>query len=110
MLLRLVGAVAVSLVTSAALADITPIADVKRGQSVVVEGVVDRFFDTDEIRLRDDSGTLRVYLGSQTLPLRSGERIVIEGIMDDSLVMNELYAREITRENGEKISVSNTYD
>lgn len=107
---RTFGAIVFSLMAGTALAETVPIADIQRGQSVKVEGVVDRFFDTDEIRLRDDTGTVRVYLGPQALPLRSGERIVVEGVMDDDFVMNELYARQITRENGEKISISRTYE
>lgn len=82
------------------------IADVQRGQSVTVAGVVDRFFDTDEIRLRDDSGAIRVYLGEAAVPVQTGERLVIEGVMDDGLLFNELYARSITRESGEVIAVS----
>ncbi len=110
MLKRTFGAIALCLMAGSALADTTPIADIQRGQSVTVAGVVDRFFDTDEIRLRDETGTVRVYLGPRALPIKSGERIVVEGVMDDDLVMNELYARRITRENGEKISISRTYD
>ncbi|MEM8702044.1 MAG: hypothetical protein AAGF82_09485 [Pseudomonadota bacterium] len=110
MLKRTFGAIALSLMAGSALAGTTPIADIQRGQSVTVAGVVDRFFDTDEIRLRDETGTVRVYLGPQPLPIVSGERLVVEGIMDDDLVMNELYARQITRQNGEKIGISRTYD
>ncbi|MEM1048893.1 MAG: hypothetical protein AAGL24_22265 [Pseudomonadota bacterium] len=110
MLKRTFAAIVFSLMAGTALAETTPIADIQRGQSVTVSGVVDRFFDTDEIRLRDETGTVRVYLGSQPLPIVSGERLVVEGIMDDDLVMNELYARQITRQNGEKIGISRTYD
>ena len=88
----------------------TAIADIERGQSVTVEEVVDRFYGTDEILLRDASGTVRVYLGPKPAALRSGERIVLEEVMDDDLFQNELCAREITRDSGEKISVSGIYE
>lgn len=111
MLKSVFAALAMSFVAStASAADFTAIADIERGQSVTVEGVVDRFYDTDEILLRDASGTVRVYLGPKPAALRSGERIVVEGVMDNDLFQNELYAREITRESGEKMSVSGGYE
>ena len=96
--------------TGPALAEITPIADLQRGHSITVEGVVDRFFDTDEIRLRDASGTVRVYLGPDMLPIESGERIRISGVMDNDIAFNELYAREVTREGGEIITIDRRYE
>ena len=92
------------------LAEVIPIDDIARGQSVTVAGVVEHFFDIDEIRLRDQSGAVRVYLGSGDLPIETGARITVSGIMDDDLFSNELYAREITLENGEILTVSESYD
>ncbi|MEM7645083.1 MAG: hypothetical protein AAF366_21605 [Pseudomonadota bacterium] len=93
-----------------AMADIIPIEDVQRGQPVTVAGVVDRFHDEDEIRLRDDTGTLRVYLGPQPLALDLGDRIQVSGFMDDDLALDELYAREIVTADGAVIAIDRRYE
>ena len=110
MLKYVLGAAALVATAAVAAAETVPIAQIKRGQSVTVQGEVDRFFDTDEIRLRDDSGTVRVYLGPRAVPIDSGERITVEGVMNDDLVNNELYARKITRANGDVIEITGEYD
>ncbi|GGX72214.1 hypothetical protein GCM10007385_46310 [Tateyamaria omphalii] len=102
-------AIAIGIATPA-LSEVVPISSVQRGQTATVEGVVDRFFDSDEIRLRDESGAVRVYLGPQMIDLKSGERIRVSGILDNDLLLNEFYAREITRENGESISIRHQYE
>ena len=58
------------------------------------------FYETDEILLRDASCTVVVHLGPKPAALRSGERIVVEGVTDTDLFQNELYAREIKRKIG----------
>ena len=98
-LVALVGLVA------PAFADVIAISGLERGRTATIEGTVDRFFDSDDIRLRDESGTVRVYLGPDILPIESGERLSISGIMDDDLVLNEFYAREITQENGDVLVI-----
>lgn len=95
---------------SVAVADVTAIKDVKRNQPVTVAGTVDRFHDEDEISLRDETGTLRIYLGPQPAALELGQRIEVSGFMDDDLVGNELYAREITFEDGTVLTVVREYD
>ncbi len=102
-------AIAIGIATPA-LFDVVPIASMQRGQTATVEGFVDKFFDSDEIRLRDESGTVRVYLGPQMIDLKSGERIRVSGVLDNDLFLNEFYAREITRENGENITIRHEYE
>lgn len=96
--------------TTPALADVTSIGDIQRGQPVTVAGVIERFHDEDEIRLRDETGSVRVYLGPQPLALDLGERIQVSGFMDDDLFFNELYAREIVTDDGEVITVERRYE
>ncbi len=93
-------------VTTAAAAEIIPISDIARGQSVTVAGTVEHFFDIDEVRLRDESGAVRVYLGSGDLGIETGDRITVSGVMDDDLFSNELYAREVVQANGEVFTIS----
>ena len=97
--------VAIVGLSTPSVADVIAISEVQRGQTVTVQGTVDHFFDSDEIRLRDESGTLRVYLGPDILPIESGERLRISGIMDNDLFLNELYAREVTRADGTVIEI-----
>ncbi|GFE63986.1 hypothetical protein [Litoreibacter roseus] len=93
-----------------AFADVIPISELQRGQPATVAGVVERFHDEDEIRLRDETGTVRVYLGPQPVALDLGQRIEVSGFMDNDLIRNELYAREIVAENGETITVERRYE
>lgn len=93
-----------------ALADVTAIEDVRRNQPVTVAGVVDRFHDEDEIRLRDETGTLRVYLGPQPVALDLGQSIRVSGFMDGDLIGSELYAREIVLEDGTVVTVEGRYE
>ncbi|MFX0540210.1 hypothetical protein ACEWPM_000545 [Roseovarius sp. S4756] len=92
-----------------ALAQVTAIADVQRNQPVTVAGTVERFHDEDEIRLTDETGSLRVYLGPRPVQLELGQSIQIRGFMDNDLIGNELYAREITMEDGTVVTVDGAY-
>ena len=89
---------------------LTAISDVQRGTMVTVAGTVDRLLDEDEFRLRDDTGTLRVYVGPNWVPADVGEAVTVFGYMDDALVRPELYAREITRADGTIVTLSHRYD
>ncbi|WP_241462561.1 hypothetical protein [Tateyamaria sp. ANG-S1] len=92
------------------LAEITAIADVQRNQPVTVAGTIERFHDEDEIRLRDETGSLRVYIGPQPVALSLGQSIQVSGFMDGNLIRNELYAREIVLEDGTVITVERRYE
>lgn len=109
------GAAAFGLLASTAFADtsehtLTAIADVQRGTMVTVAGTVDRLLDEDEFRLRDGTGTLRVYVGPNRVPADVGEEITVFGMMDDAFIRPELYAREITRADGTVVELSHRYE
>lgn len=79
---------------------ITAIDDVKRGSMVTVQGTVERILDTDEFRLADETGNIKVYIGWQNfVPVDVGENITIKGFVDNDLTL-ELYAREIIHSDG----------
>ena len=85
----------------AAAADtVTPIADVERGTNVTVSGTVERLLDSDEFRLADDSGSIRVYVGPDWVPADVGEAVTVRGFVDDDWFNEEIYAREIERADG----------
>ena len=111
----LFGATAVCLMATAACADtseqsVTVIADVQRGSMVTVAGTVDRILKEDEFRLSDGTGTVRVYVGPNWVPVNVGEEISVFGLMDDALSRPELYAREITRVDGTIVELSHRYE
>lgn len=78
----------------------TPIASLEPYQTVLVEGVVERITDEDEFRIRDDSGSVRVYIGWRNrMPVAVGERAQVVGIVDSggpAGLFREIYAYEIT--------------
>ena len=85
---------------------ITPIADVKRGQAVTVEGTVERILDEDEFRLEDASGRIDVYIGPNVLPANTGDRVTVRGIVDDDS-SREIYARQLVMPDGSVVTFDN---
>jgi uncharacterized protein YdeI (BOF family) len=100
-----IAALSFSLIASAAWAQsapapVTPINDVQRGSMVTVEGTVDRILDTDEFRIKDSSGSIRVDVGYPNfVPVAVGESVRVVGFVDRD-VFREIYAREIIHEDG----------
>jgi uncharacterized protein (TIGR00156 family) len=79
---------------------VTSIGDVRRGSMVTVEGTVERILDTDEFRLADASGRIRVDVGYPNfVPVAEGERVRVSGFVDRD-VFKEIYAREIVHADG----------
>ena len=83
----------------------TTIGDISRGDYVVLTGDVVRFSDEDEFVLRDDTGSVRVYIGYQNrMPVRPGQRVTVEGFVDFDLRI-EVYAWTVTLEDGSVIEL-----
>jgi uncharacterized protein YdeI (BOF family) len=79
---------------------VTSIGDVRRGSMVTVEGTVERILDTDEFRLADASGRIRVDVGYPNfVPVAEGERVRVSGFVDRDF-FKEIYAREIVHADG----------
>jgi len=85
---------------------VTAVADLSRGQSATVRGRISRILDTDEFRLEDETGSIRVYIGWRNrLPARVGDTVTVSGVVDDDPwpMRLELYADTITPERGDAI-------
>ncbi len=86
----------------------TLIQDLQPYDIVLVEGVVDRITDEDEFRIRDDSGSVTVYIGWRNqMPVRQGERVSVIGIVDGGLLrpLREVYAYQLIKANGHVVEL-----
>lgn len=99
-----------SLLALPVFASTTAIGSLERGQSVTISGTVDRITDEDEFRLRDASGTVRVYVGPNMVPVKTGEAVTVRGFVDDDPGPMEVYARSLTRADGTQVTFSHSYD
>ena len=85
---------------------ITAIGDIRRGSMVTVHGTVERILDTDEFRISDDSGAIRVYIGYRNfVPVSEGEVVHVTGFVDRD-IFKEIYAREIIHADGQVTRLS----
>lgn len=85
---------------------LTAIADLQRGQTVMVQGVVQRISDEDEFILADDTGTVEVWTGNTFFTVETGEQVTVRGFVDDDLRL-EIYAQEIVKGDGTTVSIDN---
>jgi uncharacterized protein YdeI (BOF family) len=105
-----IAALCLTLLAPAAFASqITPIADAQRGTMVTVQGTVERITDEDEFRLVDASGNIRIYVGPNWVPAEVGEKVIVNGFVDDDLGPREIYARSLTRADGTVITFDQHY-
>jgi uncharacterized protein YdeI (BOF family) len=85
------------------------VADVKRGDPVVLRGEVTRITDEDEFILTDESGRIRVYIGwKNDLPVKRGDQVIVEGRADDDAIFGtrpEIYARVLELADGTRIQL-----
>ncbi|MFO8003677.1 hypothetical protein [Thioalkalivibrio sp.] len=98
---------------SPAMADqVTPVGEVQRGTMVTLHGSVERILDTDEFRLADETGSIRVYVGPNWVPARVGESVRVSGFVDDGIGPGplELYARLLTLADGTVVEFEHRYD
>jgi uncharacterized protein YdeI (BOF family) len=97
-----------TLPAGAALAEVMAIGDLRRGMMVTVEGSVERITDEDEFILADTTGSIRVYIGPNPMPLHAGDSARVEGFVDDDLRM-EIYADRITMADGTVVTLPRNY-
>lgn len=83
---------------------ITKIGEVTRGANVTLKGQVIRILDEDEFRLKDETGSIRIYIGWRNrVMVNVGETVTVRGFVDDDLIhifRPEVYANELIREDG----------
>ena len=89
--------------------EVTKIENLERGVSVILQGEVVRILDEDEFRLRDDTGSVQIYIGWQNrVMVDVGETVTVSGFVDNDLIdvfRPEVYAREIIREDGSTVEL-----
>ncbi|MCG8479165.1 MAG: NirD/YgiW/YdeI family stress tolerance protein [Spirochaetales bacterium] len=91
------------------------IRSLRRGDFATIQGEVVRYRDRDEILVRDASGRIEVFLGSEDFsqPLVTvGETVIVTGWVDDDVIdiPRELYATRIVRANGAVIELAGRSD
>lgn len=95
---------------SAMAEEVTPIEKLERGMAVSVRGEVTRILDEDEFRMKDSTGSVRVYIGwKNRMPVPVGETVLVRGVVDDDLESRfrpEIYAFQIVREDGTVIDLN----
>jgi len=83
--------------------------DLRPYEVVRIEGVVERITDEDEFRIRDDSGSVRVYIGWRNqMPVARGERVSVVGIVDSGgpgALFREVYAYKLTTAAGRTVEL-----
>ncbi len=80
---------------------ITPISGLQRGTVATIRGEVARITDEDEFLLRDATGSVRVYVGPNSIPANVGEQVTVSGLVDDDKdEPKEIYAKTLTRADG----------
>lgn len=88
---------------------LTAIADVQRGQPVVLQGEVVRLRDDDEFELRDETGAIEVYIGWQNaMPVQVGDQVTVRGVADDDVLPGfgpGIYARTIVLPGGDEVTL-----
>lgn len=89
---------------------ITPIGEAKRGTLVTLAGEVERILDTDEFRLADETGSIRVYVRPNWVPTEVGELVTVHGFVDRDLGPLELYARTLTNQKGQMFRFEHRYN
>ncbi|MDG3041278.1 NirD/YgiW/YdeI family stress tolerance protein [Roseicyclus marinus] len=100
--------VTMALTAGAVLAETIAIGELRRGMMAVVEGNVERITDEDEFILADTTGEIRVYIGPNAMPVRPGDLVRVEGVVDDGLRM-EIYADAITLADGRIVNLPRGY-
>lgn len=84
---------------------VTNIADLQRNSRVLIEGVVTRASEEDEFVIEDTTGSVQVYTGSTFFVAEVGERVLVEGFVDESLLL-EVYAQKVTHQDGRVTSIT----
>ena len=89
---------------------VTPISELQRGTTITVRGEVARITDEDEFILKDSSGSVRVYVGSDMVPAEVGENVTVSGFVDDDVIgPKEIYAKTLTRADGSIVTFDHKY-
>lgn len=89
---------------------LVPIAQAERGTFVTLDGEVTRIVDEDTFRLTDATGSIRVYIGPNRMPVRMGDMVAVNGFVDDDFGPREVYADAIEFADGTVVTLRRGYD
>ncbi len=85
--------------------------DSLRAETIVtIKGVVERIRDEDEFILSDDTGSIKVYIGSNRMPVEMGDKVTVTGMYDNDIIKREVYAHEIIDQSGNTTKLERRYD
>ena len=93
----------------AAAYDIVTIDQLEAYAPAEIHGTVDRVTDEDTFVLRDETGTIPVYIGPHRVPVGAGANVIVFGRLDDDRP-REVYADRLTLPDGETIQVGGPYE
>lgn len=77
--------------------------------AITLNGTLERWLDDDEFILSDDTGSIGVYIGPHEVPATVGERLTVNGQVDDDLPL-EVYADTLQRADGSTFTVGGPYN
>lgn len=84
---------------------VTPISELQRNTTVVIQGTVERVTEEDEFFLTDSTGSVEVWTGNSFFVVEPGENITVRGFVDDDMFL-EIYAQEIVRSDGSVVTIN----
>lgn len=77
---------------------------------VTVKGTVERIRDEDEFILKDETGSIQIYIGPNTMPVSLGDEVTVKGMFDNDVVKREIYAHELTDVDGNVTTFERRYE
>ncbi|MBO6637556.1 MAG: NirD/YgiW/YdeI family stress tolerance protein [Roseitalea sp.] len=99
-----------SVSTAFAQTAVTPIDALQIYQETLIHGTIEARLDDDEFRIRDASGTIRVYTQRDWGDYSVGDEVTVLGRLDDDPDPREFYVRRITLADGTVVRLSAGYD
>ncbi len=91
-------------------ANIQTIDSLKAETIVTVKGTVERIADEDEFILSDETGSIQIYIGPNTMPVSVGDVVTVKGMFDHDVVKREIYAHELTDKDGNVTTFERRYE
>lgn len=97
--------------TSAKEADVIQTIDSLKAEiTVTVAGTVEKIRDEDEFILKDDTGSIKVWIGPNRMPVEQGDQVTVKGLFDRGIIRHEIYADAITDSEGNVTKLEKRYE
>lgn len=91
-------------------ASIQTINSLKSETIVTVAGTVESIRDEDEFILEDETGSIKIYIGPNRMPVQVGDKVTVEGMLDNDIIKREIYAYTITDAEGNVTELDRRYE